>query len=173
MSSRPLFSSGTIVKYKCYAHSAHLELYREDHCCTVFMGCRSIGKLSFTQESTAIHKSWTERFRQSGPLLWRVHAWEIRSSGNMFHVWNPVEHKCNHNIVSRFHLDRSQVTTVLNNSYNGHLFKSLASVSIPDVPHEMEALSKSKEFAFFTSKLIPPNGDLPLFHYQKWALTAT
>ena len=47
----------------------------------------------------------------------------------------------------------SQGTTVLYNSYKGHLFKSLASVSIPDVPHDMEALSKSKEFAFFTSKL--------------------
>ena len=59
----------------------------------------------------------------------------------------------------------SQVTTMLNNSYKGHLFKSLASLSIPNVPHDMEALSKSKEFAFFTTKLYSDTGDLPLFHY--------
>ena len=60
----------------------------------------------------------------------------------------------------------SQTSTVLNNSYKGHLFKSLASTSIPAVPHDMEALSKSDEFAFFTSRILSGNGVLPLFHHE-------
>ena len=57
-------------------------------------------------------------------------------------------------------------SNVLNNNFKGHLFKSLASVYIPAVPHNMEAVSKSKEFAFYTSSLRSAGGNIPLLHYE-------
>ena len=60
----------------------------------------------------------------------------------------------------------AQLALVLNTSYKGYLFSTMASKSIPDVPKDMEGLAETSAFMFSTTSVGYYGKKVSFFHYQ-------